>query len=446
MASLKVDTAEHGATFVLRIHRALARCKFEEGKREEAIQSVVRIDTEFKRSVEGTLQSSLDLIMFYNADSSTKSEAIELSRAIFFDVDVRLNRDQAWAYHRKLSALNTTHFTYESVVNNPLPITVLENVGTGAYATVESIEIGSRLYARKSIALPRYSQNRIRQTIQNEISVIRALAHPHIVEVYCTYEEKSRFAIILQPLASCDLEAFIEQHNDASDPGIGHQRLIWKWLRCLANTLAFIHSKGIRHKDIKTRNILVKDFEVIFADFGSSHAFMDEGTSITEGPAFGHTLMYCAPEVVSWANRGRSADVFSLGCVFTEMATSLDNRSISDYYEFRSRETEGHTGETHAYYATLDLVEEWFVSNSTSLEVLSLYMEVVKPMLDKNAGSRPTASNASDAIQACFKHRTGEFLTTCSKCFPMQWDSAPDDATIIPNAYPEDEVNRIDAW
>ncbi|KAF2007351.1 kinase-like protein, partial [Amniculicola lignicola CBS 123094] len=206
-----------------------------------------------------------------------------------------------------------------------LPIKPLENIGTGAYAIVESVEVSSRLYARKSIALPRYNQTRIRQTIQNEISVIRALAHPHIVQVYCTYEEKSRFAIILQPLASCDLEMFLEQHTQPADTDSlsGQYKLLWKWLRCLANTLAFIHSKGIRHKDIKTRNILVKDFEVIYADFGSSHAFLDEGTSVTEGPAFGHTLMYCAPEVISWEKRSRSADIFSLGCVFTEIATSL---------------------------------------------------------------------------------------------------------------------------
>ncbi|KAF2109192.1 kinase-like domain-containing protein, partial [Lophiotrema nucula] len=204
-----------------------------------------------------------------------------------------------------------------------LPIKVLENVGTGAYAVVESVELGARLYARKSIALPRYNQNRVRQTIQNEISVIRALEHPHIVQIHCTYEEKSRFAIILQPLASCDLEAFLEQHEQPAVAGIGHHKLIWKWFGCLANTLAFIHSQGVKHRDIKTRNILIKDFEVVFADFGSSHAFLDEGTSVTDGPAFGHTRMYSAPEVAFSAKRGRSADIFSLGCVFSEMATIL---------------------------------------------------------------------------------------------------------------------------
>ena len=422
--SLKVETAEHRAVYILRIQRALASCKFVQGRREEAIQLTVDFDTGFIRNVEDTLRSNLDLVMFYTADSSTKANAIELSRSVFFDVDMKLSHDQAAAFHRRLSALNATHFTYESIANNPLPLKILENVGTGAYATVESVEIGTRLYARKSIALPRYSQNRIRQTIQNEISVIRALSNPHIVKVYCTYEEKSRFSIILQPLADCDLEAYLEQYTYTGDPDsdVNHQNLLWKWLQCLANTLAFIHSKGIRHKDIKTRNVLVKDSEVIFADFGSSHAFLDEGTSVTEGPAFGHTLMYCAPEVVSWANRGRSADLFSLGCVFTEMATSLDNRSISDYYEFRSREIEDQGRETHAYHATLDLVHSWFTQEHVSSEVLLLYLDVMEPMLNMDPMLRPTAKNASEAISTVFRYSFGVALTACSKCPQEPWE------------------------
>jgi serine/threonine protein kinase len=424
--SLMVDTAEHGALYIFRIHRALARCKFEQGKTEEAIRSVVGIDMGFKRSAEGALQSNLDLIMFYSADSNTKSEAVELSRSVFFDVDIKLNHDQAAAFHRKLSALNATHFTYASIVNNPLPFIVLENVGTGAYATVESVKIGTgkELYARKSIGLPRYSQNRIRQTIENEISVLRALSNPHIVKVYCTYEEKQRFAIVLQPLADCDLEAYLEQHTYTGnvDSDVSHQGLLWKWMQCLASTLAFIHSKGIRHKDIKTRNVLVKGSEVIFADFGSSHAFLDDGNSITEGPAFGHTLMYCAPEVVSWANRGRSADVFSLGCVFTEMATSLDKRSISDYYEFRSITVEDQGRETHAYHATLDLVDSWFAAEGISSNAHQLFLKILKPMLAMEPTSRPTATDTSHSVQRLYRECFGENMTECSSCLQKSWE------------------------
>ncbi|KAJ4374214.1 hypothetical protein N0V83_002955 [Neocucurbitaria cava] len=40
---------------------------------------------------------------------------------------------------------------------------------------------------------------------------------------------------------------------------IDQQDMVWRWMLCLANTLAFIHAKDIRHKDIKPRNILVHE-------------------------------------------------------------------------------------------------------------------------------------------------------------------------------------------
>lgn len=411
---LHINTSEHKSVYILRIIRALAKCRFEDGQAEYAMFTLDEGSFGIKRSSEGELQSKLDVLTFCsNGDIKTTEEVSELSRTLFFYFSHHQgHRDQGMAYHRKLTQLGCTHFTQESLVNNPLPIRVIENVGTGAYAVVESVDISGRLYARKSIALPRYNQIRVRKTIQNEISVIRSLAHPHIVQVHFTYEEKSRFAIVLQPLADYDLEAYLEQNSpDENQTG--------KWLGCLANTLAFIHSKGIRHKDIKTRNILIKDDEVIFADFGSSHAFLDEGHSTTEGPAFGHTVMYCAPEVISAERRSRSADIFSLGCVFTELATALDERSISDYYDFRMKKGDKYArGETHAYFATLDLVDSWFLDASDHVKVL--YRDVIKPMLSKEPESRPTAAETSDAVDICFEQCMGISLFTCVQCDPIQ--------------------------
>ena len=134
--------------------------------------------------------------------------------------------------------------------------------------------------------------------------------------------------------------------------------------------------------------------------------------------------MYCAPEVVSWEKRSRSADIFSLGCVYAEMATSLDGRSVSDFYDFREAKTKS-GGETHAYHATLDRVQEWFNESKTT-EARALYDEVIAPMLDNEPKARPTAPSTSDTVQACLKGCTGEFLPTCAKCYPMQWDPVPD--------------------
>jgi serine/threonine protein kinase len=415
---MRIETAEHRAMIILRVHRALARCKLEQGDIYAAIDSIKNIGNSIKRSVEGEFQSQLDLLTCYARENSFETEAIDLSRKLFFDVSIKLNRDQAKAFQRRLSQLGFTHFPQETIANDPLPLDVKNHIGTGAYAVVESVEINGQLYARKSMALPRYNQNRIRQTIQNEVLIIQSLAHPHIVRVFFTYEERVRFGIVIEPLAEFDLEAFLDQQMDPITPQAEHYTWMWKWFCCLANTLDFIHDSGIRHKDIKTRNILVKGSDVVFADFGSSHAFLDEETSMTEGPSYGHTLMYCAPEVISWEKRSRSADIFSLGCVYTEMLTTLDNRRISKYYEFRSKASESSaTGNTHAYHATLDLVNLWF--NEASAENKSFYTDIIKLMLDEDPKKRPAASRISDEFNAVFKRLGKEPMTLCPKCGPF---------------------------
>jgi serine/threonine protein kinase/tetratricopeptide (TPR) repeat protein len=421
-------TAELRPTFFLRAQRMLARCLFHQGKLEEAIALVTKLI--HSGDYEGdSAMLALDLVTLYATDTNRKLAATSLSRKILFDVDGRLNREQAQAFHRKLWKLDLMHFPSEVIMDDPLPLQTLQTVGTGAYAFVESITIEGRFenrrYARKSITLPRYNQNRVRQMIRNEISVMRTLIHPHIVQIYFTYEEKLRFAIMLEPLADCDLEVYLAQHcrselldtlqaEDCIQEWDRNWKLVWKWLYCLANTLSFIHSKGIRHKDIKTRNILVHGSEVIFADFGSSYAFADEGSSTTEGPAYGHTVMYSAPEVISWDKRTRSADIFSLGCVFTEMLTFLRHSNMSKYYEFRCRKTSGSpVGETHVYYATLDLVDTWF-------EGESFYTDVIKPMLSTDPTTRPTASTISTNIKAYWTERgSPDIIPKCQRCSPV---------------------------
>ncbi len=124
--------------------------------------------------------------------------------------------------------------------------------------------------------------------------------------------------------------------------------------------------------DIKPQNILVRNpvgrniwdglsqqhcdihYRVYIADFGLSRSFSSEEHSQTEGPT-PRTPMYCAPEVYTQDWRGRSADVFSLGCVFAEIQTTLCGRSIEDFREFRA-------GDDESYHSNLARVDNWLIS------------------------------------------------------------------------------------
>jgi serine/threonine protein kinase len=96
---------------------------------------------------------------------------------------------------------------------------------------------------------------------------------------------------------------------------------------CLGAGLAYMHEKGIRHKDVKPQNILIYQGAVIYTDFGASR-------DTTEGLPDFLTRKYSAPEVLDNDKRNFAADISSLGCVFIKMLFALsrpiDNNQVQD--------------------------------------------------------------------------------------------------------------------
>lgn len=110
-------------------------------------------------------------------------------------------------------------------------------------------------------------------------------------------------------------------------------------------------------------------------------------TSSTENTFSARTFMYCAPEVAEQnAKRSRSADIFSLGCVFAEMATIIGRRSIAEFYKVRVN------GSSHAYHLTLDLVHQWLAGSPA-------YSRFIGLMLSQKREARPSATLVEMLIQ-----------------------------------------------
>jgi len=101
----------------------------------------------------------------------------------------------------------------------------------------------------------------------------------------------------------------------------------YRWIAQVTLGLAYLHSRGIVHRDIKPANLLeLSDGRLVLGDLGTAkdNVFEEEyGSDTMLGTPF-----YLSPEVLAGSSYGTKADVWSLGCVAFEIATSGKHRAF----------------------------------------------------------------------------------------------------------------------
>ncbi|OCL09242.1 kinase-like protein, partial [Glonium stellatum] len=144
-----------------------------------------------------------------------------------------------------------------------------------------------------------------------------------------SYTDPQYVGLIMRPVADRDLAAYFAWGEPEE-----RKLCLRTFFGCLANAVLYLHENKFRHKDIKPANILIRGTEVYLTDFGTSRNWSDETRGTTSGEIAPFTPRYCAPEVAGHDPRGRPSDIWALGCVFVEMASVLNNRTMQEMRDF----------------------------------------------------------------------------------------------------------------
>lgn len=149
-----------------------------------------------------------------------------------------------------------------------------------------------------------------------EIRIAANLNHPHILALFDSGEAEGFLYYVMPYIKGNTLRDRIDKEGEL--PVNEATRLI----REVADALAFAHSQGVVHRDIKPDNVMLTGGHAIVADFGVAKA-VSEATGrdklTTAGVALG-TPAYMAPEqATADPHVDHRADIYALGALAYEL-------------------------------------------------------------------------------------------------------------------------------
>ena len=222
---------------------------------------------------------------------------------------------------------------------------VMGEVGRGGIGIVlqaRDLALGREVAVK--ILQPKHQSNIAAVTrFTREAKIAAQLQHPGIVPIYAAGQDNlDRPYIAMKLLRGSTLEELLRKRKDSRDGRPGHIRIFEQ----ICQTMAYAHSRGVIHRDLKPGNVMVGTFgEVQIIDWGFARVLgtpasfedtkelraMEPAAATQESSALSvagipiGTPAYMAPEQAKGDLKAidERTDVFCLGSVLAEILTGL---------------------------------------------------------------------------------------------------------------------------
>ncbi len=157
----------------------------------------------------------------------------------------------------------------------------------------------------------------VKERLRNEAVALSKLKHPHIVAIYDYVECELGTFIIEEVIKGTPLNEYIKNESGP----IPEAKAIKMMLQML-DSVGYMHSKNIIHRDIKPGNfVITPDGEIKMLDFGIALMLDANAPHITQPGTKVGTALYMSPQQVKGQTLDRRTDIYSLGITFFHMIT-----------------------------------------------------------------------------------------------------------------------------
>nr|XP_054408572.1 serine/threonine-protein kinase Nek11 isoform X15 [Pongo abelii] len=311
-----------------------------------------------------------------------------------------------------------------------------QKLGSGSFGTVylvsdKKAKRGEELKVLKEISVGELNPN---ETLQAnlEAQLLSKLDHPAIVKFHASFVEQDNFCIITEYCEGRDLDDKIQEYKQAGK--IFPENQIIDWFIQLLLGVDYMHERRILHRDLKSKNIFLKNNLLKIGDFGVSRLLMgscDLATTLTGTPH------YMSPEALKHQGYDTKSDIWSLACILYEMCCMNHAFSGSNFLSIVLKIVEGDTPSLpERYPKELNAIMESMLNKNPSLrpsaiEILKIpyideqlqnlmcrYSEMT--LEDKNLDCQKEAAHIINAMQKRIHLQTLRALSEVQKMTPRE--------------------------